>query len=69
MIFDSHEISYNTLYFFRKLGKMPQNLSSPAVVIDPLRAKYWTNIAIRIQSRVVIGPTAKRHPNGVLLVS
>ena len=34
---DSHEISY--LIFFRKLGKMSQNLSSTAVVIGPLRIK------------------------------
>ena len=33
----SHEISY--LIFFRKLGKMLQNLSSAAVVIGPLRVK------------------------------
>ena len=32
---DSHEISY--LFFFRKLEKMSQNLSSAAVVIDALR--------------------------------
>ena len=34
---NSHEISY--LIFFRKLGKMYQNLSSAAVVIDDLRVK------------------------------
>ena len=34
---DSHEISY--LIFFFKLGKMSQNLSSAAVVIDTLRVK------------------------------
>ena len=34
---DSHEISY--LIFFKKLGKMPQNLSSAAVVIGALRVK------------------------------
>ena len=32
---DSHEISY--LIFFRKLGKMLENLSSAAVVIGALR--------------------------------
>ena len=32
---DSHEITY--LIFFRKLGKMSQNLSSAAVVIGPLK--------------------------------
>ena len=32
---DPHEISY--LIFFRKLGKMSQNLSSAAVVIGDLR--------------------------------
>ena len=31
---DSHETSY---LFFRKLGKMSQNVSSAAVVIDALR--------------------------------
>ena len=34
---DSHEISY--LIFFRKLGKISQNLSSAAVVIEALRVK------------------------------
>ena len=34
---DSREISY--LIFFRKLGKISQNLSSAAVVIGALRAK------------------------------
>ena len=34
----SHEISY--LIFFFKLGKMSQNFSSVAVVIDALRVKY-----------------------------
>ena len=32
---DSHEISY--FFFFRKLGKISQNLSSAAVVIGVLR--------------------------------
>ena len=34
---DSHEISY--LIFFEKFGKIPQNLSSAAVVIGALRDK------------------------------
>ena len=34
---DSHEISY--IFFFRKLGKTSQNLSSSAVVIGDLRVK------------------------------
>ena len=34
---NSHEISY--FIFFRKLGKMSQNLSSAAVVIGALRFK------------------------------
>ena len=34
---DSHEISFLISYFFRKLGKMLQNLSSAAVVISALR--------------------------------
>ena len=33
----SHEIAY--LIFFGKLGKMSQNVSSAAVVIDALRVK------------------------------
>ena len=37
IVCDSHEISY--LIFFRKLGKMSQNLSSAAVLIGPLRVK------------------------------
>ena len=36
---DSHEISY--LIFFRKLGKMSQNLSSAAVVIGALRVNAF----------------------------
>ena len=28
-------------YFFRKLGKMSQNVSSAAVVIGALRVKAW----------------------------
>ena len=44
---DSHEISY--LIFFRKLGKMSQNLSSAAVVIGALRVnafvkKIWCRL-------------------------
>ena len=35
---DSHEISY--LIFFRKLGKMSQNLSSAAVVIGAIRVNF-----------------------------
>ena len=35
---NSHEITY--LFFFRKLGKMSENLSSAAFVIGALRAKY-----------------------------
>ena len=34
---DSHEISIIIPYFFRKLGKMFQNLSSAAIVIGALR--------------------------------
>ena len=41
---DSHEISY--LIFFRKLGKMPQNMSSAAVVIGALRIKRLLTSAI-----------------------
>ena len=34
---DSHELSY--LFFFRKLGKMSQSLSSASVVVGALRGK------------------------------
>ena len=33
-------MKYHTLFFFRKLGKMSQNLSSAAVVIGTLSVKY-----------------------------
>ena len=36
---DSHEISYLIFFFFRKLGKMSQNLSSAAVMNGDLRVK------------------------------
>ena len=36
---DSHEISY--LIFFRKLGKMSQNLLAAAVVIGALRVNEF----------------------------
>ena len=39
---DSHEISY--LIFFRKLGKMSQNLSSAAVVIGALRVLMYVAV-------------------------
>ena len=43
MIFhDSHVIS---CLFFKKLGKMSQNLSSAAVVIGALRVKWFTRCA------------------------
>ena len=38
---DSHEMSFP--YFFRKLGKMSQNLSSAAVVISALRVNNGDN--------------------------
>ena len=31
---------YHTLFFFRKLEKMPQNVSSAAAVIGALRIKH-----------------------------
>ena len=35
-------MKYHTLFFFRKLGKISQNLSSAAVVIGALSTKsYW----------------------------
>ena len=46
---NSHEISY--LIFFRKLGKMAQNLSSAAVLIGALRVKHMTCIAIFFKSK------------------
>ena len=41
---DSHEISY--LIFYRKLGKMSQNLSSAAVVIGALRVNYLRAVVV-----------------------
>ena len=43
---DSHEISY--LIFFRKFGKMSQNLSSAAVVIGALRVNTFEKISHQI---------------------
>ena len=49
---DSHEISY--LIFFRKLGKMSQNLSSAAVVIGALKVKvHDINLAYLVVSRTI----------------
>ena len=49
MIFhDSHEISY--LIFFRKLGKMSQNVSSAAIVIGALRVKKRIGATIKVKS-------------------
>ena len=39
---DSHEISY--FIFFRKLGKISQNLLSAAVVIGALRVNFLCSI-------------------------
>ena len=36
-------MKYQSLFFFRKLRKMSQNLSSAAVVIDVLRVKLMNN--------------------------
>ena len=47
---DSHEISY--LNFFRKLGKMSQNLSSAAVVIGALRVKKALYVPLTLQQKV-----------------
>ena len=50
---DSHKISY---LFFRKLGKMSQNLSSAAVVIGALRVNHlmvffcWLTIDMKCQA-------------------
>ena len=35
-------MKYHTLLFFRKLGKMSQNLSSAAGVIGALKVKWFT---------------------------
>ena len=55
---DSHVISY--LIFCRKLGKMPHNLSSAAVVIAALRVNCKTAqvifALIRTQGSKAIGP-------------
>ena len=45
---DSHEISY---LFFRKLGKMSQNLSSAAVMIGALRVKLESSLSPIAQSQ------------------
>ena len=37
---ESHVIS--VFYFYQKLGKIRQNLSSAAVVIGALRVNFWT---------------------------
>ena len=53
---DSHVISYNVPYFCRKLGKMSQNLSSAAVVIDALRVNIkenYCNKSYRIKFRFI----------------
>ena len=39
LLADDSRFSCNIPYFFRKLGKMSQNLSSAAVVIGPLRVE------------------------------
>ena len=56
---NSHEISY--LIFFRKLGKMSQNLSSAAVVIGAIRVN--SNIVIQIYSC-----KKEDHPNSPTLL-
>ena len=42
---DSHEISY--LIFFRKLGKISQNLSSTAVVIGALSVNHFCQTSLK----------------------
>ena len=50
---NSHEISY--LFFF-KLGKMAQNLSSAAVVMDTLKVKTQTCSMKKLQLlRILVG--------------
>ena len=46
---DSHEISY-LIIFFRKLGKMSQDLSSAAVVVGALRVKLESSLSQIVQS-------------------
>ena len=50
---DSHVISY--LIFYRKLGKMSQNLSSAAVVIGALRFKMKAHPNIDVLHHLVAG--------------
>ena len=64
---DSYEISY--LIFFRKLGKMVQNLSTAAVVIGALRVKLRKDgrpIQIAHEGAVWSGPSENiaeiKHP-------
>ena len=49
---DSHEISY--LIFFRKLGKMSQNLSSAAVVIGALRVNKRGTLDLGVIKHVML---------------
>ena len=44
---DSHEISY-LIFFFRKLGKVSQNLTSAAVVIDTFKGLLYYPKALMI---------------------
>ena len=44
---DSHETSY-VIFFFRKLGKMLQNLQSAAVVIGALRIKQMSEQTTKV---------------------
>ena len=48
---DSHEIPY--LNFFRKLGKMSQNLSSAAVMIGALKVSYFNTISSFEQTTII----------------
>ena len=59
-------------YFFRKLGKMSQNLSSAAVVIGALRAKYifyvisglWHCVVCFFGAVLLIGEEVSLFPSG-----
>ena len=59
-------------YFFRKLGKMSQNLWSAAVVIGALRAKYifyvisglWHCVVCFFGAVLLIGEEVSLFPSG-----
>ena len=47
-------MKYHTLFFFGKLGKISQNLSSAAVVIGALRVNYFVYTEIHLAAPLEI---------------